>query len=145
MFLSDLKLTSHYVSVLFVTVHHSQKWYICDNPTGGEERPWHLDQEEQCDSSDQSWVQHQETSHWWPGRGSHPRAASIGCLTGSLQSLTPPPRSSWTGRFLINKYYLSLFMDVNLSEQHSLGSLPLFLCCLPLLCSLQHWLGKVCL
>lgn len=115
-----------------------QKWNICDMwyPTGGKERPWHLDQEEQRDPSDQSRVQHQETSHWWPGRGSHPRVASIGCLTGSLQSLTPPSRSSRTGRFLIN---LSEQQDtkrnrhiVTLSRLH-VRSLTWFLSSFPLL------------
>lgn len=72
--------------------------------TGGEERSRLLDQEEQCDSSDQPWVKYQETPHRWPGRGSHPRAASLGRLNGSLQSFPPSSGSGRTGRFLINLF-----------------------------------------
>ncbi len=37
--------------------------YGISHPIGGEEGSWHIDQEEQCDSSDQPRVKHQETSY----------------------------------------------------------------------------------
>ncbi|CAF96278.1 unnamed protein product [Tetraodon nigroviridis] len=65
---------------------------------GGEKRSGHLAEEEQRDSSDQPRVEHQEAAHRRAGRASHPGAASIGCLSGSLQPLALVSGSERTGR-----------------------------------------------